>query len=71
MAARAEPSNGLCPNAAANTQQPRDQMSLLAVIVHSEGTSKSSGALQLEDEEGGRCKGEGTEEGGRGKPTDR
>ena len=33
------------PKAAAYKEQPSDQMSILAVIVHSEGTANSSGAL--------------------------
>ena len=45
MAASAEPSKGLCPNAAAYMQHPRDHTSEEAVIVPEEGTSNSSGAL--------------------------
>lgn len=48
MAARAEPSNGLCPNAAAKMQHPRDHTSEAAVMVVDEGTSNSSGALYIE-----------------------
>ena len=45
-AARAEPSQGLWPKAAAYIEQPRDQMSVLAETVQLDGTSKSSGALK-------------------------
>ena len=45
MAARAEPSNGLCPKAAAYMQHPRDHTSEAAVMVPEEGTSNNSGAL--------------------------
>ena len=48
MAARAEPSNGLCPNAAAKMQHPSDHTSEAAVMVANEGTSNSSGALYID-----------------------